>query len=474
MEGRPYNNDLFLGVVFLLLFAGLGSFLLTITRKHSQTRREQIALFLLALGVRFAASIVVYEMGLVKVLGDEDSGGWIAGLALSDRWDKQRLGLLSLPEIWGAAYGKQHLGFQYLSGLFFFITGTSARMPIAAMNCFFGALTVILIYRTAISLFSRWTAVRAGWVACFFPSLIIWSAQTLKEPAVILLEALALYACVNLKLSGFSVKYVLICAAAIVLLPPFRFYAAYLACAVAVMALAIPRIGARIGKGGSSFKTALAALALAALVAPLAVSSGYLARNEAILERFTQLKEIERFRSDVATGSGSGVGSEYDLNSPTGLAMAVGVGWAHLLLAPFPWQLGGASLRMLLTTPELVVWWWLVLVGLIPGLWHVCKTRLADAQPMLFFVLGLGLLYSMMFGNVGLIFRQRAQLLLWLLIIAVAGMERRAVRKMLKRVAQVSGFRFQVSGVRCQAPDSNLKPEIWNLKPGTWNLEPET
>src|SRR4029453_11408550 len=103
--------------------------------------------------------------------------------------------------------------------------------------------------------------------------------------------------------------------------------------------------------------------------------------------------------------------------------------------------------RMLLTTPELVVWWWLVLVGLIPGLWHVCKTRLADAQPMLFFVLGLGLLYSMMFGNVGLIFRQRAQLLPWLLIIAVAGIERRAARR-----CQVSGSRFQVSGVRCQIP----------------------
>src|SRR5262245_5826485 len=260
MNGQP-NNDLLSGVVFLLIFAWLGSFLLTLTRKHHQTRNEQIKLFLCALGVRFAASIVVYEMGLVKVLGDEDSGGWIAGLALSDRWDKQRLGLLSLPEIWGAAYGKQPLGFQYLAGLFFFITGTSARMPIAAMNCFFGALTVILIYRTAISLFSRWTAVRAGWIACFFPSLIIWSAQTLKEPVVIFLEALALYACVNLKLSGFSVKYVLLCAAAIVLLAPFRFYAAYLAGAVAVMALMLPRIGARIGKGGCSFKWGLGGVA---------------------------------------------------------------------------------------------------------------------------------------------------------------------------------------------------------------------
>jgi hypothetical protein len=72
-------------------------------------------------------------------------------------------------------------------------------------------------------------------------------------------------------------------------------------------------------------------------------------------------------------------------------------------------------------------------VGLIPGLRHVCKTRLADALPMLFFMLGLGLLYSMMFGNVGLIFRQRAQLLPWLLIIAVVGLERRAMRKLLRR-----------------------------------------
>jgi Dolichyl-phosphate-mannose-protein mannosyltransferase len=441
MNGQP-NNDLLSGVVFLLIFAGLGSFLLTLTGKHHQTRNEQIKLFLCALGIRFVASIVVYELGLVKVLGDEDGSGWSGGIALSVEWDRQRLGLLSLPEIWAGAYGKQHLGFQYLSALFFFITGTSARMPLAAMNCCFGALTVILIYRTAISLFSRWTAVRAGWIACFFPSLIIWSAQTLKEPVVIFLEAVALYACVNLKLSGFSVKYVLLCAAAIVLLPPFRFYAAYLAAAAAVMALMIPQIGARIGKSGSSFKTALAALAVVAMVGPLAVYSGYLARNEAAFEAYTQMKEIEMFRKNVATGYGSGVESEYDLNSPTGLAMAVGVGWAHLLLAPFPWQLSGGSLRMLLTTPELVVWWWLVFAGLIPGLWHICKTRLADVQPMLFFVVGLGLLYSMMFGNVGLIFRQRAQLLPWLLIIAVAGMERREVRKMLKRVARTAEATF--------------------------------
>jgi len=429
MNGQA-NNDLFLGIVYLLSFAGLGSFLLTLTRKHYQTRNEQIKLFLCALGVRFAASIVVYEMGLAKVLGDEDGSGWVYGLYLANGWDKQHLSLLSLPEMWAPVYEKHHMGFHYLSGLFFFITGASARLPIAAMNCFFGALTIVFVYRIAISLFSRWTAVRAGWIACFFPSLIIWSAQTLKEPIVIFLESLALYACVNLKLEGFSVKYILICVAAIVMLPPFRFYAAYLTAAVAMLALTLPRLN----KGKSSVRSGLI---VATLLGGLVISSGYLARNEAAIERFTQLKEIATFKENVAKGYGSGVENKYDLNSASGLVMSLAVGGAHLLLAPFPWQLGGGSTRMLLSAPELAVWWWLVFVGLLPGLWHVCRTRFSEVQPMLFFTGGLGVLYSMMFGNVGLIFRQRAQLLPWLLIIAVVGLEQRALQKLLKRRAPV-------------------------------------
>jgi hypothetical protein len=431
MDGRP-DNDLFLGIVFILLFAALGCYLLTLTRKHYQTRHEQTKLFLCALAVRFAASIVVYEMGLSSVLGDEDGSGWLYGIFLSNGWDKQHLTLLSLPEMWSASYSQHHLGFHYLCGLFFFLTGAAARMPIAAMNCFFGALTVVFVYRITISLFSRWAAVRAGWAACFFPSLIIWSAQTLKEPVVIFLESLALYACVNLKLSGFSVKYILVCVAAIILLPPFRFYAAYLTAAVAMMALLIPRLG----KGKSSFHSAAL---VAALVVPLVLSSGYLARNEAAVDRFSQLKEIQKFKTDLARGSGSGYQNTYDLNTTSGLMAALSIGGAHLLLAPFPWQLGGGSVRMLLTMPELAVWWWLVFAGLFPGLWYVCRSRFSEVQPMLFFILGLGLLYSMTFGNVGLIFRQRAQLLPWLLIIAVVGLEQRAIKKLVKRQPQAGG-----------------------------------
>jgi hypothetical protein len=144
---------------------------------------------------------------------------------------------------------------------------------------------------------------------------------------------------------------------------------------------------------------------------------------------------VQNFRRDVAKGAGGGSGVEtgYDIRTPSGLILGTAVGAAHLALAPFPWQLGRASLRMLLTLPELLIWWYLFFAGLLPGLWVAVRQRFSEVQPLLFFIAGLGLLYSMMFGNVGLIFRQRAQLLPWLLIFAVVGLEHRLRQKLVRQ-----------------------------------------
>lgn len=88
---------------------------------------------------------------------------------------------------------------------------------------------------------------------------------------------------------------------------------------------------------------------------------------------------------------------------------------------------------MLLTLPELLVWWWLIFAGLLTGIWRAIRTRFGEVQPLLIFISGLGLLYSLMFGNVGLIFRQRAQLLPWLLIFAFVGLEHRRTKKAQKQ-----------------------------------------
>jgi hypothetical protein len=428
----PQSNDLSFALVMLVMLTGLGIGLLTLTRHHRESLAWQGRLFVVAFVVRFLASLVVYEFGLVRVLGDEDSSGWLGGVVQMQQWMQQKVGWLDLPEALAGVFFQQQQGYRYMLGALFFVTDAPARMPAAALNCFFGALTVVFTYRIADSLFSQWVAVRVGWAACFFPSLIIWSAQTVKEPVVILLEIVALYACVHLRLEGFSLRYILICGAAIILLLPFRFYAAYLAAAAALLALLVPQIGKRA-------TSVYAALAIAILVIPLAVSSGILARSEAQFERF-DLNYVSSYQRGLAMGQKSGVTPNYDLRTPDGLVWGMLVGGAHLLLAPFPWQLGGASLRMLLVLPEQMVWWWLFFVGVLPGFWLAVRRRFGELQSLLIFSGGLGFLYSLLFGNIGLAVRQRAQLLPLLLIFAMVGLEQRAIRKRQRQ--QEKGARF--------------------------------
>jgi len=417
------------GTLLFIVLAIFGTMFLFFTWNHRQTIQSQVFLFLIAFSARFAFSIWVYQFGLVNILHDEDSSGWALGIPLERLWSLQRLSLIDLPYTLLGAFKGEHYGYRFMLGALFYVTNSPTRMVAAVLNCFFGALTVVFAYRIARTLFSEWVATRAGWWTCLLPSLIVWSAQTVKEPVVIFLETLALYGCVNLKRSGFSVRHVGLCALTTILVIPFRFYVAYITAGAIVFSLLLPHLTRR--------KMSIAsALVVLLLFIPLLLLSGVLIRHEARFDRF-DAQFISSYRHGLTVGAGSGVETDYDLRTNEGLAMATLTGGAYLLLAPFPWELDG-SLRKMLTTPELFVWWWLFAVGLIPGLWYTIRKRFSDVQPLLFLVGGLGLLYSVTFGNVGLAYRQRSQLLPWLLIIAVVGLERRALRRRVNRLRFMS------------------------------------
>jgi hypothetical protein len=310
-------------------------------------------------------------------------------------------------------------GYIAMLTVLFFMTGMPSRLLAASLSAFCGAMSVVCTYRIGRSVFSEWVAVRAAWSLCFFPSMIIWSAQTIKEPLVIMLEAFALYGCLRLKSSGISLKYIPLTIISIFFIYHCRFYAAYITFASIMMALSLPRIkNPRASMGAALAGIAILLIIILASSSSRAVSSHY--------ESF-DLKYVEHFRSAAATGQGSssGIQSHFDLHSPQGFLMVLAFGAAHLFLAPFPWQLGGASLRMVLTLPEMLVWWWLFCAGVVSGLVNAVRYRLGEIQPLLFFVIALSLLYSLLFGNIGLVFRQRAQILPCLLLFGMYGLERK-------------------------------------------------
>ena len=425
------TNDTFVALTLFLLLMAAGHWLLRLTTAHRATLRFQGRLYLIAMVLRFAASLALYQFGFWVLLGDADAAGWGYGATLANQWRASGATGIDVMAAWtdafrftGAADGtlgqSSHLGYYYLLGTVFYVTGESSRLISAAINCFFGALIVVFAYRTARTLFSEWVAVRVAWWTCLFPSMIIWSAQTVKEPVVILLEVVALYGCLRLKKSGYALRYVLLAAFAVALVFPFRFYAAYIGMAAIAVVLAMPG-------GAPSNASRWSVFSLATFILTIAGIALILANSQTRIDKF-DLDFVQQFRHDIAQGTGSGVELDVDMRTTAGFSVGTLVGAAHLLLAPFPWQLGSGTLRMLLTTPELVYWWWLFFLGIVPGVRFALRHRTADLLPVLVFILGLGLLYSMTFGNVGLIFRQRAQLLPWLLMFAGVGLEQRMIR----------------------------------------------
>jgi hypothetical protein len=335
-------------------------------------------------------------------------------------------------------------GYSYLLALYFSLTRIPSQLSAAVPGCCAGALTAVLGYRMAHGLFSRRVAIRTGWWTCLFPLMIIWSAQTIKEPFVVLFESGALYGCLQLRISRFSIRHVLLCGLSVIVLVTMRFYAAYVTGAVILLTLALPHFGRR--------KLAVGAMiGVATIALPLLSYSGALDRHRDLAESW-DLDRTETYRRGMARTAQSGVETHYDLHTNRGLGLVMGVGAVHLLLAPFPWQLGVGSLRMLLTAPEMLVWWYLFFAGVLPGLWHSSRHRFGDVLPLLLFLLGLGLIYSLTFGNVGTAYRQRGQLMPILLALAMLGLERREPR----RAARQRPRQRPVGGSTDRAPAPSL------------------
>jgi hypothetical protein len=420
------DTGLVSGIALFFGFGLAGVILLGVSRRDAVAQQQQTNLFLVGFVVRFLLSLAIYQFGLIDVLKDEDGSGWVVGRSIQQGWVRSGASVLDLPWLLAETFQGDNRGYWNLLGAFFFVTDQPSRMSAAVLNCFCGAMTVVLVYRIGDLLFGRSVANRAAWLTCLFPSMIVWSAQTIKEPIIIFLESVVLYGCIQLRRSDFSPRYALLTLAACVMIFPLRFYAAYIAVVSVSLALLIPKMNS---KRGISL--------LWVLMVPLFLLTAYLLQRESRLERFN-LQQIEAMKEYGGKAEGSGVAMDYDLQSPSGLGIALAIGAIHLLFAPFPWQMGGGSLRMLLVGPEVLVWWGIFFYAVIPGMRYCIRKRFVDVLPVLLFLGGLGLLYSLTFSNVGLIYRQRAQLLPYFFIFAAVGFEcRKAMAR--RRKAAVTG-----------------------------------
>jgi hypothetical protein len=301
-------------------------------------------------------------------------------------------------------------GMGYFVGSVYALIGRN-MLAIQFLNGVMGATTAVVVFICAHEVFknTRVSKLAAAAVA-FYPSLILWSSQGLKDGPIVFFLALAILATLKLG-KEFTVKYVVVLVCALLCLLSLRFYVFYMIATAVGGALVI----------GSRQFTAMSFVRQFVILIVLAVALTYVGVPKFASEQyetFGNLEKVERSRRDMARRGESGYGEDADVSTLDGAISNVPLGMLYLLFAPFPWQL--TSLRQAITLPEMIIWW-VSFPMMLVGVWFSMRYRLRIIAPILIFTTLLSLAYSVFQGNVGTAYRQRSQLLVFYFIFVAVG-----------------------------------------------------
>ena len=300
-------------------------------------------------------------------------------------------------------------GMVKMVGAAYYVIGRNS-LAIQFLNSIIGSATAILVYHCAQHVYKNVRVAKiAAICVAFFPSLVLWSAQGLKDAPVVFFLVLAILASLRLN-EKWSVKHVIILIVALFSILSLRFYVFYMITVA---------IGGAFVIGLQKITPTNFARQFAVLIL-VGVSLTYLGVTRYAggqFEKFGTLEAVQRSRADLAR-AGSGFGREVDVSTTEGAISTIPIGLIYLLFAPFPWQL--VSLRQSITLPEMIMWW-LAFPFLVLGVWYSLKYRLRQMAPILIFTTMLSIAYSVFQGNVGTAYRQRAQLLVFYFVFVAVG-----------------------------------------------------
>jgi hypothetical protein len=369
-----------------------------------------LSLFVGALLVRVILGALIFIFNLQEFFGGDALTYDAFGSMLLRSWQGERNPVFQ--SLMQGYYTGGAWGMLYIVAAVYGAIGRN-MLAVQFVNAVIGAATAPVIFLCAQHIFGNVRVARlAALFVAFYPSLVLWSCQGLKDGPIVFFLALIMLSTLRLG-ERFSIKYsvVLLCAMLAVL--SFRFYIFYMV-VVAV---------------GGSFVVGMRAVTTNSLVRQFVVVImlglamtyfGVLRTASMQLETFGSLERLQVTRSDQVRTSnkGTGFGKDVDISTTSGALSAIPLGVVYLLFAPFPWQLG--SLRQSITMPEMLVWWVSFPMCML-GLWFTLKFHLRKALPILIFTTMLTLSYSIFQGNIGTAYRQRAQVLVFYFIFAAVG-----------------------------------------------------
>jgi 4-amino-4-deoxy-L-arabinose transferase-like glycosyltransferase len=392
-------------------------------------------LFIAALLVRMVVGALINVFQLQEFFGGDANTYDIIGQALLKALSGD-LYYVGLVQRFQGQVGAGAVGMIYMVAAVYQLIGRN-MLAVQFINSVMGAATAPVIFLVAHSIFGNLRVARiASLFVAFFPSLVLWSSQGLKDGPIVFMLAVAVLLTLRLG-EKFSFKNALLLAAVLATLTTFRFYLFFMVVAAIVGAFTI---GMREFTVSSFLRQLLVVIGIGMALTYL----GVIQTANLLFGFYSDLTVIERSRKDLSTSAKSGFGEDLDVSTASGAIQAVPTGVLYLLFAPFPWQL--QSLRQSITLPEMLIWW-AAFPFLILGLWFTIRYRIRQAFVILIFTTMLTVAYSIFQGNVGTAYRQRAQILVFYFIFVAVGIVLLREKWEERRVQATAERRIAVAGI---------------------------
>ena len=393
----------------ILLCAALATIVGLFSYRQEAIGSFLLKLFISALLVRLILGTIIFVSHGQDFFGGDAITYDFFGVAQLQGWGGDRYAQ-SVADTFVRSWSASGWGMVYLVAGIYGIIGRN-MLAVQFVNSVFGAATAVVISLCAHHVFKNLRVARlTGLAVAFYPSLVLWSSQGLKDGPNVFFLALCMLATLRLG-EKLSFKYIAVLGCSLLAVLSLRFYVFYMICFAVGGAFVI---GMQTLTTTSFFRQLTAIVVLGLAFTYLGVT-----RSASIqFERFGNLETVQRSRDDAARSAESGFGKDVDVSTTSGALSAIPQGLVYLLFAPFPWQL--ISLRQSLTLPEMIIWW-ASFPMLVLGLWFSLRYRLRMISPILIFMCMLSLSYSVFQGNVGTAYRQRSQLLVFYFVFVAVG-----------------------------------------------------
>lgn len=386
-----------------------------------------VNLFLIALILRIVLGFVIHIYELRGVFGPDAYLYDTVGERLMEIWWGQEATNDYLTRRASSLSGPGW-GMFYLVAAIYSIFGSSKLIAQTFCACI-GAATVPMVYKCAETIFNnRKVSTYSAIAIAVFPSFIVWSSQLLKDGLLIFLLVVSMTFVLELQ-KKFSYSTLAILLLSLFAILSLRFYVFYMVIIAVVGSFFV-------GLSGSRISLARNFILLVLIGAALSYFAGAGNFNSDI-GQITDLERVQLARQALAKGANSGFGEDIDVSTSAGAVSAIPIGLSYLMLAPFPWQIN--NIQQLATLPEVIVWWCLLPI-MISGLVYVVKHKLRSSIPILLFSAMLTVAYSIFQGNVGMAYRQRTQIQVFLFMFIAVGFalikEKKENKKLLRTIGR--------------------------------------